>query len=98
MIIYNVTITLESSIHDDWLNWMQTTHIPAVMNTGYFEEYKLCKVLVNDELTYAIQYLCKDHNTLEEYQQKLAPKLQQEHRLRYDGKFAAFRTLLQIIQ
>ena len=98
MIIYNVTVSLDPSIHQDWLNWMKTSHIPDVMSTGYFIEHKLCKVLVNDELTYAIQYLCKDHETLSEYQQKMALKLQDEHRQRYEGKFAAFRTLLEIIE
>ena len=94
MIIYNVTVSLDPSIRQDWLNWMKTSHIPDVMNTGYFLEHKLCKeVLVNDELTYAIpNTLCKDHETLSEYQQKMAPKLQVEHRQRYEGKFAAFRT------
>ncbi|MEN9415922.1 MAG: hypothetical protein RLZ62_2226, partial [Bacteroidota bacterium] len=28
MILYNVTITLDLAIHDDWAKWMQEQHIP----------------------------------------------------------------------
>ena len=49
MFIYNVTVTLKDSIHQDWLKWMQEVHIPDVMRTGYFVENKLCK-LVTEEL------------------------------------------------
>jgi hypothetical protein len=97
MILYNVTISLDASIHQDWLDWMKKTHIPEVMNTGYFTDYQMCKVLVEDEITYAIQYRCKDMKTLNDYQQNCAPQLQKEHNQRYKGKFGAFRTLLEII-
>ena len=37
MIIYNVTVSLvDQTIHEEWLNWMKTKHIPDVMNTGCF--------------------------------------------------------------
>ncbi len=98
MIIYNVTVSLDASIHHDWLQWMKSEHIPEVMKTGYFLEFKLCKVLVNDERTYAIQYFCKNLETLKEYQEKMAPELQAKHRQRYEGKAAAFRTLLEILE
>ena len=53
MIIYNVTINIEESIHDDWLLWMTNTHIPEVMKS------KMSKVIVIEQLggiTYSIQY------------------------------------------
>jgi hypothetical protein len=97
MIIYNVTVSIDASIHEDWLEWMKKVHIPEVMQTGYFLENKLCKLIVDDEITYAIQYICKDIQTLNEYQEKHAPSLQEKHSSRYKGKFGAFRTLLEIV-
>ena len=99
MIIYNVTINIEDEVHDDWLQWMKTVHIPDVMNTGLFTENKICKVLgVDDEgTTYSIQYTCMNMEELEKYQQEHAPRLQQEHTERYRNKFVAFRTLLEIL-
>lgn len=101
MIIYNVTVNIEDEIHDDWIAWMKEVHIPDVMNTGFFIENKICKVLSTDPEetghTYAIQYICSNMTDLEEYQQKHAPYLQKEHSTRYEGKFVAFRTLLEVI-
>ena len=57
MIIYNVTINIEESIHDDWLLWMTNTHIPEVMKS------KMSKVIVIEQLsgiTYSIQYSCEN--------------------------------------
>lgn len=101
MIIYNVTVNIEDEVHLDWLNWMKTTHIPDVMKTGFFLENKMCKVLSTQEdetgHTYAIQYTCANMDDLEEYQAKHAPALQKDHLERYQGKFVAFRTLLEIV-
>ena len=97
MIIYNVTVSLDPVIHDDWLQWMKEVHIPDVMNTGFFSSNKMFRLLVDDELTYAIQYTCESQEKLAEYQSKHAPRLQEEHTARYKGKFGAFRTLLEII-
>ncbi len=101
MIIYNVTVNVENEIHSDWISWMKEAHIPAVMNTGYFIEHKICKVLSTQEdetgHTYAIQYTCKTMADLKEYQANHALQLQKEHLDRYEGKFVAFRTLLEVV-
>ena len=101
MIIYNVTVNIEDDVHEDWITWMKTTHIPEVMSTGYFLENKIAKVLSTQEdetgHTYAIQYTCNSMADLEEYQEKHAPKLQEDHTKRYLGKFVAFRTLLEVV-
>ena len=97
MIVYNVTVKVEQSIHDDWMAWMKETHIPAVMNTGLFHDNKVMKVLVDEEdgITYSIQYRVESWEQLEEYQTNHAPALQKDHSEEYQGKFVAFRTLLE---
>ena len=98
MIIYNVTVSLvDPTIHEEWLQWMKTKHIPDVMNTGCFHGNKICRLMDDDEITYAIQYTCKDLATLEKYQQEFSSELQTEHTERYRGKFGAYRSLLEIV-
>jgi hypothetical protein len=98
MIIYNVTVLIEESAHIDWVKWMKEKHIPDVLNTGMFLECRFSKVLTEEETeySYSIQYLCKDQETLDQYQNVFAPALQQEHTEKYSGKFHAFRTLMQV--
>ena len=47
MIIYNVTVSIDQSIHEDWLQWMKEIHIPEVMETGFFLENKVCRLMVS---------------------------------------------------
>ncbi|HET7818471.1 MAG TPA: DUF4286 family protein [Bacteroidia bacterium] len=98
MYIYNVTVAIDSSIHNDWLKWMKEVHIPDVMNTGFFTENRICKVVTDEtDITYAIQYLFHKMDDLAAYQKEHAPRLQNEHTEKFKGKFAAFRTILEIV-
>lgn len=100
MIIYNVTVKIANEVHDDWVNWMKTKHIPDVMATGKFTKYTFSKVLVEDPegTNYSIQYTCESLAHLDQYQEEHALELQQEHATRYKDQFVAFRTLLEIVE
>ncbi|MCB9234294.1 MAG: DUF4286 family protein [Bacteroidia bacterium] len=101
MIIYSVTIALESGLENDWVSWMQSHHIPDVMATGYFLKYNLHRLLepASEEgsVTYNVQYHCQDLSTLREYQENAAPALQADHTQRYKDRFVAFRTILEVV-
>jgi len=100
MILYNVTVSIDESVHDEWLGWMLNTHIPEVMATGLFLENRVCKIHAYEEggKSYSIQYLAPDMESYDLYQQEHAPALQASHNDKYAGKFAAFRTVLEVIQ
>jgi hypothetical protein len=97
MIIYNVTVKIEKDVHEEWLQWMQSKHIPDVLNTGYFVENRILKVLTDDDdgFTYSIQYKAPSMEHYLNYQKTAAPALQKEHTDKYRNKFVAFRTLLE---
>ena len=99
MILYNVTINIDYDIHDQWLSWMKEVHIPDVLNTGLFLNAKIARIHAEEEggKSYSIQYILKNMNDYNTYQEKHSPKLQQEHSQRYKGKFVAFRTILEIV-
>ena len=100
MYIYNVTINIEESIHDQWVQWMQNTHIPDMLATGKFTKAKMCRVMVEEEMgghTYAIQYTTKDKATLAAYYKEDAQRLRADGAQRFANKFVAFRTELEIV-
>lgn len=100
MLLYNVTITIDLDIHQDWLRWMRDTHIPDVMATGMFVSYRLCRLIGHehsDSEIFTVQYKVKDMAHLRRYNDEFAPGLQRQHSARYDGKFAAFRTVMEIL-
>ncbi|MFA7445938.1 MAG: DUF4286 family protein [Flavobacteriaceae bacterium] len=100
MIIYNVTINIDESVHDKWLLWMQQKHINDVLATGKFFKAKLVKVLVEEEMggvTYSVQYFTDSKKTLESYYQEDAPRLREEGLRLFGDKMLAFRTELEMI-
>lgn len=100
MLLYNVTITIDLDVHEDWIRWMRESHIPDVMATGQFLSYRMGKLMGHehtDAEIYTVQYLVKDMTQLRRYQEEFAPRLQQQTRERYDGKFAAFRTVMEVV-
>jgi len=81
MIIYNVTVNIDESVHLDWLSWMRLVHIPDVMQTGCFLEGRLAQILGHEQdgVSYSIQYLAENNDMLEKYKQNFAEELQGLH-------------------
>lgn len=101
MIIYNVTINIDESVHDKWLAWMMDEHIPAVMDTGKFYKAKIVKVLVVEEMggsTYSVQYFAETKEKLQAYYNEDAPRLREEGAQLFGDKMLAFRTELEILK
>lgn len=99
MYIYNVTINIEESKNEEWLQWMKSEHIPDMLATGKFSKALMTKVLVDEEMggiTYSVQYTTDSKQTLEKYYQENAEQLRAKSN-RFAGHFVAFRTELEII-
>jgi hypothetical protein len=79
---------------------MKAKHIPDVLRTGMFTEYKMYKVLHdnNDGTTsYSVQYFSDSLEKVVQYLEVFAPALVEEHRALFKDKHVAFRTLLEEI-
>jgi hypothetical protein len=99
MIIYNVTVNIDESIHEQWLIWIKE-HIPQVLATGKFEKATLTKVSVEEDMggvTYSIQYRSYSREALDAYYREDAEKLRVDGMKMFADKMLAFRTELQII-
>ena len=97
MIVYSVTVKIDLDVHDDWLDWMKSVHIPEVLNTKKFVDHRMLRILADDEqdgINYNVQYRALSMSDYFDYLNNHAPQLQKEHTERYKDKFVAFRTLL----
>ena len=78
MYIYNVTINIDESIHDEWLDWMKKRHIPAMLATGKFTKALMTRVQVEEEMggiSYSVQYRTESKELLQKYYQEDADTL-----------------------
>lgn len=100
MIIYNITTKVEHQSHAEWVKWIEASYVPHVMESGYFEGYKLARLLGVDEedgVTYALQFTLANRTTFQLYQQKKALEHQTMLRTRYGERALSFRSVLDVV-
>ena len=100
MILYNITTKVEWSVSQDWLKWMQQTHIPEMLDSGCFEKHQLVRLLQVDETegpTYAVQFYASALSKYDYYLQHYAPQLREQVREKWGDKYIDFGTLMQMV-
>lgn len=100
MYVYNITTNIEETSEQDWLQWMQNTHIPEMLETGKFLSAKMCKVLVKEDMggvTYSVQYTVETKEALEAFYSEDSVILKNKMNARYAGKFVFFETEMKMI-
>ena len=98
MIVYNLTMKVEHSIHDTWLLWQKEEHIPDIMATGQFIDYKFYRLLDQDEsdgITYVIQYIAPDDKHYKKYVNEFSSSLRQKAAIKWGNRFVTFRTVME---
>lgn len=99
MILYNVTVNVETEIEQEWLQWMKQSHVPNVLSTGFFRECRSFRLLTEEPqgTTYAFQYSADSMNDIDQYLAGPASDLQKAVLEKYGTKIMAFRTALEEI-
>jgi len=100
MIVYNVTINVEKEVENQWVAWMKEKHIPDILATGFFDDYKMLRLLnetENEGETYAVQYFTDSLDKLEQYMVEHAPRLREAHLEKFQNKCLSFRTFLETV-
>lgn len=99
-ILYNVTVSVDAAVFQEWLGFMRTDHIPKIFSTGCFSGYKICKMLdeSGDNYTVAMQYFADTVEQFEQYQKQFAAPLQKEYIQKFGQSAPAFRTVLHALE
>lgn len=101
MLIYNVTIKVDRSIAGAWLQWMFDEHLPDVMRTGCFSNYRLVRLLEIDDSegpTYAAQYHAESKADYNRYTELYAPELRRRSIDKWGDRFITFRSLMEVVE
>jgi len=95
MIIYSIHIKIPKNIIRNWENWMQKTHIPDVMKTGMFLNFKFnqSENIQEQEALYIIQYTSSNISKYLNYKTIFAIQLQNQHNNKFKNQFSAKREL-----
>ncbi len=99
MFIYNITVLVDSSIVQEWLNWIKPNLIQNVIETGFFHSYQLLQVTdsPNEGFTYCIQFHTNEISSLQSYQSLYATQLESEHQLAFPDQLVTFNSTMKLI-
>lgn len=101
MIIYNITIKVEQQIADAWLQWLLDEHIPDVLATKCFTDYKVVRLLEVDDSegpTYAIQYQAESKADYNRYIEQHATAIRKKSFEKWSNQFIAFNSVMQVVK
>jgi Domain of unknown function (DUF4286) len=96
MFVYNITINVDNTIEEEWLRWQKESHIPEILATGFFYDYRFFKLLEQNEdegKTYVIQYFSLERKDYEQYIHRYAPAMREKAFVKWGNQFVAFRKL-----
>lgn len=100
MIVYNVTVKVDHSIAEQWLDWIKKEHIPDVINTGCFTHAGILRLLEVDEtdgITYAVQYHASSKELYNRYISDFAETMRKKGFDKWGNKFIAFRSVMMVV-
>ena len=100
MIVYNITNKVMHEIVTEWLQWQKEEHIPEIMRTGLFTEYKFFRLLEQEEeegLTFVVQYFTPSIENYQRYINEFAPALREKAMQKWGHQFVAFRTVMEVV-
>ena len=100
MIVHNITIKIVPDIEEAWIQWQQQEHIPAIMASGQFSQWKMFRLLEQDDsdgLTFVIQYFAPTLENYIRYIEEFAPVLRQKAFDKWGERFIAFNTVMEVV-
>jgi hypothetical protein len=100
MLIFNTTLHLDDSVHEECLLYLKESYIPRSLSNGLLQEPSLMRIqsLHSDSgISYALQFKVKDKGALNKWIEEAGGKLQQELAAKFGNKVAGFVTLMEEI-
>lgn len=99
MFIYNITVLIDESIEQDWLNWIKPNFIETVLGTGFFQSCQLLQVTdsPNEGLTYCLQFRTDAISSIQSYQSLYATQIERDHQLAFPNQLVTFSSTMKII-
>lgn len=101
MIVYNITIKVTHPIADEWLAWQKQEHIPEIMATQLFDDYKMYRLLEQDDeegITFTFQYFTSTKERYQKYISAFAPVLRAKAFAKWGNQFTGFRTVMEAVK
>lgn len=98
MVVYNLSIKINKEILEEWIEWQNEEHIPEIMATGLFTQYKFFRLLEPDEdPTYVIQYFTDTEDNYHSFVDQYETAFTEKAFTKWKDGFIAFRSVMKSV-
>ncbi len=100
MIIFNTTYCVPEAVFRKWNTWLQEIYIPRMLETGYFFEPRVCKILnpaQDSESSYSVQFSTESEERLLAWNKEFGEEFKNSFTITFGNEVLYFSTLLEVL-
>ncbi|WP_375584942.1 DUF4286 family protein [Cyclobacterium xiamenense] len=100
MILYTITINIDSEREAEFVEWMKYEYLPRVMQTGLFFEKRFFRLLQEDNgdgVNFSAQFFAESMEELEFYQQRYSGVIGEALKEKFGSQYVSFRSVLESV-
>jgi hypothetical protein len=101
MLIFNITFLVSDKVHSSWLKWVREEHIPFMLNSTYFIQPQVARVITSDKedgTSFSVQFHINDMRTLKQWNQQYSTVFQQNCSQNFGSEVLFFTTVLELVE
>ena len=99
-IVFNITVKVEKSIAQLWLQWITVEIAPAIIGTNCFTKFTVLNLLELEDAessTYALQFFSDRLEDYQRYMQNFSNDFTEKSFLKWGERTVSFSTVMQIV-
>lgn len=101
MIIYNTTYLVSDKAYASFLKWIKTKHIPQLLESGYFKNPRVCKVLTEEQqdgTSVSVQLEAENIKAVTKWKEKHGDLFHMELSSLFSEEVLCFSTCMEVIE
>ena len=101
MYIFNTTFLVSDRLYGVWYKWLQEEHIPFMLDSGFFKNPQLAKVLLvepSDGTSFSLQFHVEDMDTLHTWNEKNEEHFAHQVKNKFGEEVLFFSTVMEVIK
>src|SRR5690606_29530498 len=97
MILFNITVLTDESIHEELKSWILNDFIPAVTKDEIFISQSLLKILnsPNEGVTYSLQFIAENEDIINRFRTSQLPTLHNKTQQEYVNKVYLVESIME---
>ncbi|NDP19808.1 MAG: DUF4286 family protein [Paludibacter sp.] len=101
MLIFNTTYLVSDKARASWLVWVREQHIPFMLESGYFSQPQVARVITSAEqegTSFSVQFHVNDMRALKQWNQEFNSIFKEKCDQEFGTEVIFFTTVLDIVE